>query len=41
MLNDLDPKIAERLLSSVIGRLQPTRGEKVVSTRVALKTGDS
>lgn len=37
MLNDLDPKIAERLVSSVIGRLQPARGEKVVSTRGALK----
>ena len=37
MLNDLDPKIAERLVSGIISRLQPTRGEKVISTRVALK----
>jgi hypothetical protein len=37
MPDELDPKIAERLASSAIGRLEPTRGQKVVSTREALK----
>jgi hypothetical protein len=34
---ELDPNIADRLVSSAISRLRPTRGEKVVSTRGALK----
>jgi hypothetical protein len=37
MTDELDPNIAERLVFSAIGCLQPTRGEKVVSTRGALK----
>jgi hypothetical protein len=37
MPEELDPNIAEGLVTSAIGRLQPTRGEKVVSTRGALK----
>jgi len=35
--SDLDPNVADRRVSRVISRLQPTRGERVVSTRGALK----
>jgi hypothetical protein len=37
MPDKLDPTIADRLASSAIGCLQPTRGEKVVSPRGVLK----
>ena len=37
MPDELDPNIADRLVSSAISRLQPARGEKVISTRGALK----
>jgi hypothetical protein len=37
MVDELDLKIADHLVSSAISRLQPTRGEKVVSTRGSLK----
>lgn len=37
MPDELDPNIAERLASGAISRLQPARGEKVISTRGALK----
>ena len=37
MPSELDPKIAARLVSTVIGSLQPPRGNKILCTRRALK----
>jgi hypothetical protein len=37
MSGELDPKIAERLASSAISRLQPHHGDKILCTRGALR----
>ena len=38
MTSELDPKIAERLASSALHRLPPSKGSRILCTRAALKT---